>query len=88
MDDKNKIEQYYYCLYHIYIGKHVMYHHVILRSHDINEFKYMDAGQYQYYQISSMIIPLTDKDKDVLIIKGLLMDGESLAKRFNKATGQ
>lgn len=82
MEQNNSIEEYYYCLYHIYCEKHTNYHHVILKARDITEFRYLDCNHYQYYLTSSHLIPLTDKDKEVLIIKGLLMDGESLAKRF------
>lgn len=88
MDLNEKNEQYYFCLFHIFCGKHINFHHVVLKTHDLEKFRYLDAGPYQYFLISSHLIPLTDKDKEVLILKGLLMDGESLEKRFNKAERQ
>lgn len=77
-------EIFYYCFYNIFSTKHTNYHHVILKltEDDLEIIKSLDAETYQYCLISANPIYLDEVDQAKLIIRGLIMDGESLLKRF------
>jgi hypothetical protein len=75
---------YYYCFYHIFSVKHTNYHHVIMRltEEELEQVKTLDADSYQYCLISAQPVFLDEEDAAELINRGLIMDGESLLKRF------
>lgn len=84
---KQSEEVFHYCFYHIYTLKHTNYHHVIMKydpdDKEIAEvIKSLDAEQYQYKLISAQPIFLDEEKQAELIIRGLIMDGESLLKRL------
>lgn len=76
------VEHYFYCLYNIYTLKHTNYHHVLMKVDNIDSIKTLDADQYQYCLISAQPVFLDEEARQGLIIRGLIMDGESLFKRF------
>lgn len=73
----------YLCYYHIYCGQHVNYHHVIMRC-DPQEIVNLEFNEYMYLLKSSKAVYLTPELQGNNMIKGLIMDGESLLKRIRK----
>ncbi len=74
---------YYFCFYRQYFRNgHVNHHHVIIQTEDSDLLTVLDESDYQYRLISLHPVVLTTEDLDGLIIRGLVMDGESLLKRF------
>jgi hypothetical protein len=49
---------------------------------EIELVRSLDADSYQYCLISAQPVFLDEQDQAELIIRGLIMDGESLLKRF------
>ena len=75
--------KWYFCFYHVYTIKHTNYHHVIISTDDLDVIKSMDSDTYQYCLISALPVNLDQRDLESNpIIRGLVMDGESLFKRF------
>lgn len=83
-DWKSKTESFYYCFYHVYTVKHVNYHHVILKlkPDEVELVNTLDCDTYQYRLISIQQLFLDEKALAGEIIRGLVMDGESLLKRI------
>ena len=81
-DRKSAKEVYYFCYYHVLTVKHRNYHHVVmkLRPDDLDQINTLDCDEYQYRLISA--VPISDEEVAGQIIRGLVMDGESLLKRF------
>jgi len=73
---------YQYCQYHIYSVKHTNHHHVLIQTDDLDLIKTLDADVYQYCLISSQQVFLDPQELGGVIIRGLVMDGESLLRRF------
>lgn len=85
---QDKQEVYHWCFYHVYSGKHVNYHHVIMKFalDELNMVKSLEGENYQYCLISAQPYFIDEMNQEELIIRGLIMDGESLLKRFKSAT--
>jgi hypothetical protein len=75
-------EHFFYCFYHVLSLKHTNYHHVLIKTDDVELIKVLDTDHYQYRLISAQSVFLDEEDRGKLIIRGLIMDGESLLKRF------
>ena len=61
------------------------YHHVIIPAEDESLIVDLETDQYTYFLKSIRPLDLSEKDKELLIIRGLIMDGESLFKRIKKS---
>lgn len=81
---KPKGEAYYLCYYHVLTVKDRNYHHVIMKldPDEVEKINTLDRDDYQYRLISAQQIFLDEKLMQEQIIRGLVMDGESLLKRF------
>lgn len=77
--------EYHFCFYHVLTVKHANYHHVIMKltEEELEMIKSLNADTYSYCLISAQPVRLSDSAVAAdLIIRGLIMDGESLLKRF------
>jgi hypothetical protein len=83
-DWKSASEAYYLCYYHILTVKHRNYHHVIMKMtpDEVESINTLDADDYQYRLISAQLLHVQEKHLTEPIIQALVMDGESLLKRF------
>ena len=73
----------YLCFYHLYIGQHVNYHHVIMLCTP-KELVNLEYNDYMYLLKSSKAVYLTPEQEGDEITHKLIMDGESLLKRIKK----
>lgn len=87
MENSNEREIFYYCFYNVFtsIG-HTNKHHVIISIAPsmIDVLNTIDESIYQYRLISAQPVHLDEKEAGSLIIRGLIMDGESLLKRLKR----
>jgi hypothetical protein len=81
-DSKLPNEYFLYCFYHVYSLRHTNYHHVLMKIKNDDLIKVLDTDHYQYRLISATPVYLDEEEQAKLIIRGLIMDGESLLKRF------
>lgn len=79
-------ETYYLCQFMLLTKEnHTHYHHVIIKTANPNKITDINAETYQYYLRSILPLDLEEKDKQKLVYRGLIRDGESLWKRMQKA---
>lgn len=79
---------FYLCFYHVYFGHHVNYHHVLISESEEEHITDLNAGEYLYNLRSRVPMKLTSEELGNAVIKGLVMDGESLTKRLKKFNKQ
>lgn len=72
---------YWFCYYHLYIGHHINYHHVIIKANR-DEIADITFNDYMYIVKEVTEIHLSEKDAEMKYFKNLIMDGESLLKRM------
>ncbi len=72
--------KYWFCYYHI-IGRHVNYHHVIIKA-ELEDIIDVIYDEYTYYIREITEMELTEKDTELKYIQALIRDGESLLKKI------
>jgi hypothetical protein len=79
------MELYFFCFYQIRVKKEILYHHVIIKAKaEKDVVKNLITKDYSYYLRTVSPVFLTEKDKDNMIIKHLIFDGESLVARMKE----
>lgn len=80
------MKTYLFCYFHQRCGGHLNHHHVLIsKGEEVDSFR---TKHYRYILKKVEEVSLSDEDRAQLVIKHLVMDGESLLKRIKKSKKQ